>query len=141
MQKVGDKLVYNRNGLASAKAYAEKNNESEVLRKVNSIYKKLKLDKEESALIKEKYSKEGFTCFAYDETNAYLAKDGKIFSHPLFANEEEMEFAEDKVEEMALMAKVGTEEDDKTVKMSAEEFEAINVKMAEMEKEKEEMEA
>lgn len=47
MEKKGDTLVYNRYGLASAKTYAE-NNDKDVLAKVNSIYKKLGLDKEDS---------------------------------------------------------------------------------------------
>lgn len=38
------KWVYSLKGLASAKGYAEKNNETEVLKKLNSIYKKLDLD-------------------------------------------------------------------------------------------------
>lgn len=44
MELKGDTFVYNRNALASAKGYAEKNNETEVLKKLNSIYKKLDLD-------------------------------------------------------------------------------------------------
>lgn len=44
MQLKGDTFVYNRNAIASAKGYAEKNNETEVLKKLNSIYKKLDLD-------------------------------------------------------------------------------------------------
>ena len=44
MQLKRDTFVYNRNALASAKGYAEKNNETEVLKKLDSIYKKLDLD-------------------------------------------------------------------------------------------------
>lgn len=126
---------YEKYKLAMSFAYEGKNTEDE------AIYNKRKLDKGDKTLIKEKYSKEGFSCFGYDEVNAYLLKEGKLFSHPLFANEEEMEFAESEVKEMETMAKVGTEDDDKTVKMSVEEFEALNLKLAEIEKEKEEMEA
>lgn len=44
MELKGDTFVYNRNALSAAKGYAEKNNETEVLKKLNSIYKKLDLD-------------------------------------------------------------------------------------------------
>lgn len=40
----GDKLVYNRYGLASALAYAKQENEKSVINKVEAIYKKLDLD-------------------------------------------------------------------------------------------------
>lgn len=41
------KAVYNRYGLASALAYAEKNNETAVVNKVKSLYKKLDIDNED----------------------------------------------------------------------------------------------
>ena len=44
MQLKGDTFVYNRNAISAAKGYAEKNNETEVLKKLDSIYKKLDLD-------------------------------------------------------------------------------------------------
>lgn len=40
----GEKLVYNRGGLASAKAYAEKNGDKKVTEKLEKIYKHLELD-------------------------------------------------------------------------------------------------
>lgn len=40
----GDKLVYNRYGLASALAYAKQENEKSVISKIEAIYKKLDLD-------------------------------------------------------------------------------------------------
>ena len=43
----GEKAVYNRGGLASAKAYAEKNSENAVLEKLKKIYKHLELDEGE----------------------------------------------------------------------------------------------
>lgn len=43
----GEKAVYNRGGLASAKAYAEKNGESAVLEKLKKIYEHLDLDEGE----------------------------------------------------------------------------------------------
>lgn len=43
----GEKAVYNRGGLASAKAYAEKNNDEKVLGKLKKIYEHLELDEDE----------------------------------------------------------------------------------------------
>jgi hypothetical protein len=43
MEKKGDEVIYNRNGLASAKSYATKNNENEILSDLKSIYKHLDL--------------------------------------------------------------------------------------------------
>lgn len=43
----GEKAVYNRGGLASAKAYAEKNSENAILEKLEKIYKHLELDEGE----------------------------------------------------------------------------------------------
>ena len=43
----GEKAVYNRGGLASAKAYAEKNGEKAILVKLEKIYKHLELDEGE----------------------------------------------------------------------------------------------
>lgn len=40
----GEKLVYNRGGLASAKAYAEKNGDEKVAEKLKKIYKHLELE-------------------------------------------------------------------------------------------------
>lgn len=44
MEIKGDELVYNRGALGSAKAYAEKNGEKEVLEKLKKIYEHLELD-------------------------------------------------------------------------------------------------
>ena len=46
MQLVGDTFYYNRGALASALAYAKKENEQEVINKVEKLYKKFKLDNE-----------------------------------------------------------------------------------------------
>lgn len=40
----GDKLIYNRNALSAALAYAKQNDETEVVNKIKAIYKKLDLD-------------------------------------------------------------------------------------------------
>ena len=42
----GDKLVYNRHGLASALAYARQENETAVINKIERIYKKLDINKD-----------------------------------------------------------------------------------------------
>lgn len=44
MEIKGDELVYNRGALGSAKAYAEKNGEEKVLKKLKAIYEHLDLD-------------------------------------------------------------------------------------------------
>lgn len=59
--KDGDELVYNRGALGSAKAYAEKNGEDEVLRKLKAIYEHLDLEFE----AEEEYSAEAF-CEDYE---------------------------------------------------------------------------
>jgi len=55
MEKISDEVVYNRNGLTSAKAYATKNNETEILSKLKLIYNHLSLPWDEN----EKKNKEG----------------------------------------------------------------------------------
>jgi hypothetical protein len=50
----GEELVYNRYGLSSALAYAEKENETAVVSKVKAIYEKMGLDKPEGDGGKEK---------------------------------------------------------------------------------------
>lgn len=62
MEINGDEAVYNRGGLGSAKAYAEKNNETEVLSKLKKIYEHLGLDEDD----KESYACEDF-CEDYEE--------------------------------------------------------------------------
>lgn len=47
MQLIGDTFYYNRHALSSALGYAEKEGETGVVEKVNKIYKKFDLDKEE----------------------------------------------------------------------------------------------
>lgn len=59
--KDDSELVYNRGGLASAKAYAEKNGEEEVLKKLKSIYEHLDLDDSE-----DKYACDDF-CDLYED--------------------------------------------------------------------------
>lgn len=49
----GDTLVYNRDGLSAALGYAKKENETEVINKVEAVYKKLGLGKEDDAKMAE----------------------------------------------------------------------------------------
>lgn len=49
MELKGDTFVYNKGGLSSALGYAKKENETEVVNKVEKIYNKLGLGKEEKA--------------------------------------------------------------------------------------------
>ena len=53
MEIKGDSVVYNRDGLSVALGYAKKENETEVIKKVEAIYKKLGLGKEEDAKMAE----------------------------------------------------------------------------------------
>lgn len=53
MEIKGDKIVYNRNALTSALGYAKKENEESVVSKVEAIYKKLGLGKEDDAKMAE----------------------------------------------------------------------------------------
>lgn len=57
MEISGGKLVYNRGGLSSALGYAKKENETEVVSKVNKIYKSLGLNEEEK-MAKEEEKKD-----------------------------------------------------------------------------------
>lgn len=62
MEINNDEAVYNRGGLGSAKAYAEKNNETEVLSKLKKIYEHLGLNEDEE----ESYACEDF-CDDYED--------------------------------------------------------------------------
>lgn len=53
MQLKGDTFVYNKGGLSSALGYAKKENETAVVSKIEKIYKKLGLGKEEDAEMAE----------------------------------------------------------------------------------------
>lgn len=61
-----DKLVYNRGALGSAKAYAEKNGEDEVLKKLKAIYEHLDLEFESE----DKYECDEF-CSDYEDQNEH----------------------------------------------------------------------
>lgn len=59
MQFKGDTLVYNRGGLSSALGYAKAENEIDVVNKIESIYKKLGLDKENENMSNKNFEIEG----------------------------------------------------------------------------------
>lgn len=82
MQLKGGKFVYNRNALANAKARATQQNESEVLNKLEDIYKKLKLDDGKD----EKMSKQN------DET-----KDDVVMEEEVKAQEKQPEENKEKM--------------------------------------------
>ena len=54
MQLKGDTLVYNLNALASALGYAKKENENEVIKKVESIRKKMGIDEDKNKNFEER---------------------------------------------------------------------------------------
>lgn len=58
MQLKNNTFVYNRNALASAKAYAEQHEENSVITKLNKIYKSLDLDDSEEKEGEEKLAEE-----------------------------------------------------------------------------------
>lgn len=77
----GDKFIYNRNALSSALAYAKQNDETEVVNKIEAIYKKLDLDddserKEEAKMeeIKELAATEVEAESTLEEKNAEMAE-------------------------------------------------------------------
>jgi hypothetical protein len=79
--------LYKRCNLADVKIYAKENDNVDVLRKVNAIYKKLGLSeddkngKEENMeTIKEKMSVAGYMYITKDESNIYSYKEGKFYS-------------------------------------------------------------
>lgn len=70
MEIKNDVAVYNRNGLSSALGYAEAENDEDVISKVEDIYKKTDLDKEEE----KKMEKENIKKNKIDEENEGIEK-------------------------------------------------------------------
>lgn len=64
MEEIDGEYVYNREALASAKAYATKNDEKEVLDKLEKIYKALDLDDKDKEKFEEMCK---FKCVDYDD--------------------------------------------------------------------------
>lgn len=68
MELKGDELVYNRGALGSAKAYAEKNGEEEVLEKLKKIYEHLDLE----------FEADKYECNCGDECEIYGCEEKKF---------------------------------------------------------------
>lgn len=91
----GEKAVYNRGGLASAKAYAEKNGENAILEKLEKIYKHLELDEGEE----EKEAAEHCDfCDDYEceESNAEPVEECKMENDCKCPEIDELEMTEEK---------------------------------------------
>lgn len=126
----GDTFIYNRNALSAALAYAKQNDESEVVNKIEAIYKKLDLDDDSER--KEEAKMEEIKELAATEVEAESALE-----------EKKEEMAEPEIEVKAEEPNCGecddhdhddNDEDDKheeDQEMSADEMKA---KMAELEK-------
>ena len=120
MEKKGDTLVYNRYGIASAEAYATKNNEAEVLRKIKIIKKKLGLDdnskKEELEKMAKNFNSQNkeYIYFGQNEKYVFFVKkaENKIYAHPFSEDLEAEEFEEEKLMEMEVKAEMSGEEMD-----------------------------
>lgn len=113
---------YSTHALASAKAYAEKNDETEVLNKLKEIYKKLDLDDDDG---KEEKMSEDIKLETPDVEMAEEEKDAEM------AQDENVECAEpEKVEEHDDADDKHDDDEDEKVEMSAEEMMA---KIAELE--------
>lgn len=76
MEIKGDKIVYNRNALVSALGYAKKENEESVVSKVEAIYKKLGLGKEDDAKMAET-----ITNFEIEGRKAWVKVIKKVQDH------------------------------------------------------------
>ena len=76
MEIKGDKIVYNRNALVSALGYAKKENEESVVSKVEAIYKKLGLGKEDDAKMAE-----NITNFEIEGRKAWAKVIKKVQDH------------------------------------------------------------
>lgn len=106
MEIKGDELVYNRGALGSAKAYAEKNGEEEVLKKLKAIYKHLDLDFEAK-----------FDCECDEFCDLYEDDDGCDDEHDDFDDRslekhaEGVVVEEPKAEPVVVVEKVYTEEE------------------------------
>ena len=125
MEIKGDEAVYNRNGLASAKAYATKNNEVGVLSELKKIYHKLGLDDGEKNKDGEKMNKEIDNAKVDEEEIDNAKVDEKEIDN---AKVDEKEIDNAKVEEEIDNAKIEEEIDNAKV-------EEMCGKYAELEKE------
>lgn len=122
MELKDDTFVYNRYGLASALAYAKGENDEEVVKKVEKIYKKLDLDDDDG---KEEKMSEDIKMETPEVEMAEEEQDVEM------AQDENVECAEpEKVEEHDDADDKHDDDEDEKVEMSAEEMMA---KIAELE--------
>lgn len=122
MMLEGDKFIYNRNALSAALAYAKQNDETEVVNKIEAIYKKLDLDDDSER--KEEAKMEEIKELATTEVEAESTLE-----------EKKEEMAEPEIEVKAEEPNCDEcdehDDDEHEEEMSADEMKA---KMAELEK-------
>ena len=114
MQLKGSTLVYNRGGLSSALGYAQANNESGVVSKVNAIYKHLGLDEKEEA------------AFADGDYLPYSIEENFKKEEDMTPEEEKKAKEEEKLKE----EQKAKEEADKKKKMSNSEYMDVSALLA-----------
>lgn len=103
MEIKGDELVYNRGALGSAKAYAEKNGEEEVLKKLKAIYEHLDLE----------FEADKFECDCGEDCEIYGCEP-KVFEDEEGKGDDKPENGEEpKVDEPAGEEPHGDEPEDK----------------------------
>lgn len=124
MEFLDGELVYNRGGLSSALGYAKKENETEVVSKIMSIYKKLDIQNEEEELEnKEEKKIESSSPEQVDEKKE---------------NKQDEKF-EDKKEDFELESEEELEEEKEDVEMSGDAYSDVAATMAMLGEETEEM--
>ena len=151
MELKGDTFVYNRNALANAKARAEQQNETEVLRKLNAIYNKLnlnetenkneaedkmaKLEEQEKDVVMEKPTEE-----ANEEQETKLSEDAKSEEDATLA-EEKSDSQEDKKDDEKQEEKLSDDSSDEEDKKEDDDSKEEEDKLAQKEAECAELEA
>lgn len=148
------KAVYNRYGLASALAYAEKESESSVISKVKSLYKKLDIDENDEGGEKKmaKLEEEKVVENKLDKDNKDIekikddadAQEDEVKEEKKNSKCEDIGFAEDKKEKKEIVNEIEKDdegEEDLEDDVDAdkdywkEKANALEIKNAEMEKE------
>lgn len=111
----GEKAVYNRGGLASAKAYAEKNGENAILEKLEKIYKHLELDEgeEEKEAAEHCDFCEDYEC---EEPKSEPAKECKMEGVCKCPETDGLEMTEEKPEEATAVKECPCEDPDEEEK-------------------------
>jgi hypothetical protein len=158
MMIINGELVYNKGGLSSALAYAEKENESAVVSKLHKIRKKLGIENKEGEIMNNQKAMEitppGFSLVGYSGKAIYAIKDedGKVFAIPYEIVEDNVKMS-DKSYEASLYAKeevyvkfnVDTMAEEQKVEGMAAKIDTVKVegrsteKFAAIEKEKADM--